>query len=305
MKGESGMRNAVWWEGLCERAGIGESRGHSFLAQGAGNEVHRVETSRGRFVVKVAKPEHGSRLGFEHAFLAQSEGRFGPEVRHFDGSGIHHPQELLVEDFLVGEHPFHLGVPEAAALGDALRVLHSADTAPYAAFLDRPSWNDYLLTRVASQLERSRKLSPSSVHGEIEAMRFRAEEHGGRLASRMERHPRSLVHTDVIPLNVISTEDRGMVLVDWEWVRLDVPEWDLGSVLKAFTMGEGALESFWGAYALGHDPEILEFVGILHHLNVVAWRLCAFYGQGGYRDVAGTFLADLEVELEWLRAHLR
>jgi Ser/Thr protein kinase RdoA (MazF antagonist) len=298
------MGDEIWWEGLCERAGIGELRGHSFLARGAGNEVHRVETGQGVFVLKVAKPEHGSRLGFEHAFLAKSEGNFGPGVRHFDGSGVHHGQELLVEEFLVGAHPFHLGVPEAAALGEALRVLHSADTAPFATFLDKPSWKGYLASRVVPQLERSREFSPSSVHGEIEAMVAGAGERGRFLTPRLEMRQRGLVHTDVIPLNVVSTKDRGMVLIDWEWVRIDLPEWDLGSVLKAFTMEEGALDSFWAAYALGHDPDILEFVGILHHLNVVAWRLCAFYEQGGYREVADTFLADLEVELDWLRTHL-
>lgn len=302
--GECAMDGEGWWEGLCERAGIGDLRGHSFLARGAGNEVHRVETDQGVFVLKVAKPEHGSRLGFEHAFLAESDGKFGPGVRHFDGSGGHHGQDLLVEDFLVGAHPFRLGPPEAAALGEALRVLHSADTAPFATLLDRPSWEGYLASRVVPQLERSREFSPGSVHGEIEAMVAGAGERGRFLTQRLEMRPRCLVHTDVIPLNVVSTKDRGMVLIDWEWVRIDLPEWDLGSVLKAFAMTPGAIDAFWKSYALGHDSDILDFVGILHHLNVVAWRLCAFYEQGGYREVADTFLADLDVELDWLRAHL-
>lgn len=291
-----------WWEALCTRAGIGGLRTHGFLAQGGSNAVYRLETDRGVFVVKISRPSVPSRLGFENAFLASTDGAIGPRVRYYDGSGDHHDQPLLVEDFVPGNHPFRLDDSAAAELGVCLRKLHESPVAPLASILETPRWQDHLEGRVLPQMDLAREQSPKDLHDEILAMVGSARSLGGRLAARMAAHPRALVHNDVIPLNVLATPE-GMVLIDWEWVRIDIPEWDLASALKAFEMDATAQDAFWEAYGLGHDPELMEFVGILHHLNVVAWRLRTFYGNGEYRDVAEKFLADLDVELAWLRDH--
>lgn len=297
------MDQEAWWEALCARAGIGKIRAHGFLAQGGSNAVHRLETDRGAFVMKVSKPSVPSRLCFENAFLALAGGEIGPRVRYYDGSGEHHGQALLVEDFVPGSHPFRLDQSAAAVLGLCLRKLHERPVAPFSSILEKPRWQDHLEGRVLPQLELARDESPKALHGEIVAMVALTRDLGARHTARMAAHPRTLVHNDVIPLNVLATSE-GMVLIDWEWVRIDIPEWDLGSVLKAFEMDSTAQEAFWEAYGLGHDPELMEFVGILHHLNVVAWRLRTFYGNKEYQDVAEKFLADLDVELAWLRDHL-
>lgn len=297
------MDQDAWWEGLCERAGIGRHRGHGFLAQGGSNTVYRLETDRGLFVLKVSRPSVPSRLAFENAFLAVAAGEIRPRVWHFDESGGHHDQALLVEDFLLGSHPFRLDVLAAAELGSCLRRLHREPLAPYAEILTCPDWLSHLEERVLPQMALAQKASPRELHGEVLAMVESARRRGAGYASRLACHPRSLVHNDVIPLNVLATPE-GMFLIDWEWVRIDIPEWDLASALKAFEMDSTAQEAFWEGYGLGHDPDFMEFVGILHHLNVVAWRLRTFYGNGEYRDVAEKFLADLDVELAWLRDHL-
>ena len=297
------MDQEAWWEELCARAGIGRLRAHGFLAQGGSNTVHRLETDRGMFVLKVSKPTVPSRLGFENAFLTVAAGEIGPRVWHYDGSGVHHDQALLVEEFLQGSHPFRLDDVAAAALGASLRKLHSRSLAEFVGILTRPDWQTHLDERVLPQMALAQEASPRELYGEVLTMVDSARRLGTRWTSRLGAHPRSLVHNDVIPLNVLATSD-GMVLIDWEWVRIDIPEWDLASALKAFEMDASAQGAFWEAYGLGHDPDLMEFVGILHHLNVVAWRLRTFYGNGEYRDIASRFLADLDVELDWLRVRL-
>lgn len=296
------MDREDWWESLCGRAGIGCFRTHRFLAQGGSNEVHRLETGPGDFVVKLSRPSVPSRLVFEHAFLARAAGEIGPRVHFLDERGGPDGQAVLVEDFVEGTHPFRLDEASGAALGTCLRKLHATSVGPFEAVLEKTRWQDHLDRRVLPQMDLARDEAPRTLHAEVMAMVEAAQTLGVRLDSRMVSHPRTLVHNDVIPLNVLATPE-GMVLIDWEWVRIDIPEWDLASALKAFEMDVTAQEAFWEAYGLGHDPDLMEFVGILHHLNVVAWRLRTFYGNGEYRDAAEKFLADLEVELAWLREH--
>ena len=285
-------------------AGLGEMRHVAFLGQGASNGVYRVETEKGIFVIKVTKPSAPRRLGVANSFLALANRRVGPGVVLFDDTGRIHPQDFLIEEYVPGIHLHRLDAKAASELGTALARLHSLPIGPFCGTLDQPTWRTYVQDRITALLEHSRAATPEPLHGEIRTMVALVVKQGERLNNRLEARRHCVVHTDVIPLNVIATSDRGMVLIDWEWVRIDVPEWDLASALKAFPMEPDALAAFWEAYGMGNHPEILEFVSILNYLHIVAWRTCAFYADGEYRDVADKFLADLEVEMDWLRSHL-
>ncbi len=295
------QENDNGWVGLCQRAALGKLQSCRRFAEGAASTVYRLHTDGGDYAVKVAKPGRPSRLKVEHALLEKMGGKFAPAPRYFDGMHQHHPEDILVEVFVEGAHPFQLDQTQAGALGRTLRAIHATETSAFGNFLEASDWEAYLGVRVKSQWERARADSPPKTHAEVGTMIAAAFALARKLALRLSERKHCLVHTDVIPLNVIATPEQSMVLIDWEWARKDMPEWDIDSALNSFKMDQAALAAFHEAYALGYDAEILEFVGILSRLNIVCWRLKAYYAEGEYRDKSASFLADLNEELNWLR----
>jgi thiamine kinase-like enzyme len=290
-----------WIDALCKKAGTGSLQSHHFLAQGAGNQIFSVTTDRCEFVLKIAHPNPSQRLKIEADFLKATQGAWGPRFIFFDETGELHSQPLLLMERVTGIHVFDLNSDQADQLGKVLRRLHDYPTSLFLGLLEKPNRIDFISDRVLPQLQSAEKYLPLSRWNEFLKIIELVRNQGSSLSSKGENQNYGLVHTDIIPLNVIFKPSNHPVLIDWEWMRLDSPEWDLVSVLKAFPMQETLLESFWKGYGNQPSTQTLEWIGLLYHLNVIAWRLRSYYELGHYREESKKFLADLEQEWQWVQ----
>lgn len=279
------------------RMGFGELRSVRPLGTGAANESFRIEFSRWTLVYKRALDGHNPRLRQEFDLLHHPRNVWGPRAwSHFE------TPDGLLEDLVPGKHLFVLTTQQAFALGRHLHRLHTADASglPH---LDAPGCKAYLAHRLLPQWEELWPLAPLEVLRRVERalLTFEAEAPYWDECSSERSHV--LVHTDLIPLNILFQNSDRCSFLDWEWARMDVPEWDLASLLKAFRFEPSALAAFWEGYALPFDPGRLRAVSAMHCCNVALWRLRCLHVRHEHQD-SPLFRKELEEELGWLDRNL-
>lgn len=277
--------------------GFGELRSVRPLGSGAANESFRIEFSRWTLVYKRALDGHNPRLRQEFELLRHPRNIWGPRAwSHFED-----PDGLL-EDLVPGKHLFILKSRQAFSLGRQLHRLHTADASSIPC-LDVPGCKAYLAQRLLPQWEELWPLAPLEVLRRVERALLTFEAEASHWDACGSEQSTTLVHTDLIPLNILFQDSDRCSFLDWEWARVDAPEWDLASLLKAFRFEPSALTAFWEGYALPFDPGRLRAVSAMHCCNVVLWRLRCLHVRHEHQD-SPLFRNELEEELDWLDQNL-
>lgn len=288
---------------LPEHLGLGSLLRSSPLASGANNDIVLLEFERRKAVLKQTRPNGTDRLQFESAVLANLEGEIGPSVLWQNLPEAIGEDNGLILEHIAGEHRFELDDLDAARLGTALRCIHGTDLAKLKNSLESPSWSTYFQDRLLSQYAKAKDVAPSGQAQEMKRCLDRIHALGSDMKQNLSDRDKTLVHTDIIPLNAIFQEDRCRI-IDWELARLDFPEWDLCSAFKSFSMAPSAKEALLKSYGRSLDQDRLRFVSLLHYSNVALWRLCSFYLRGENQSIKAKFLRELEEEIEWIKASL-
>lgn len=283
--------------------GLGPLLRSSPLASGANNDIVLLEFEHRKAVLKQTRPNGTDRLQIEDAVLANLGGEIGPSVLWQNLSEAGGEGKCLILEHIAGEHKFELSEPEASRLGTALRCVHDTDLAKLEGNLEGPSWSTYFQDRLLSQYAQAKGVAPLGQVEEMKRCLDRIHALGSDMQQNLSDRDKTLVHTDIIPLNVIFQEDRCRI-IDWELARLDFPEWDLCSAFKSFLLSASANEALLQSYEGALDPDRLRFVSLLHYSNVALWRLCSFYLRGENQSIKAKFLRELEEEIEWVKVSL-
>lgn len=283
--------------------GFGPALSSTLLGEGANNRIFLLDYGTSRFVCKETRPDGVKRLAHEAGILSRLEPAIGPALRTLRSSPDPRTSDHLLEEHVVGTHDHILDATKAELFGRVLGRLHALPVEHFGDVVPRTQWREYIATRIDTQWALCRESVPQWIQDEMPGLIAQIATLGNKLASHLEARAPSLVHGDLIPLNVLSTPD-GCRLIDWELARIDSPEWDIASVLKAFEFPDGSIDSFWRSYDLPCDPDILRFVSLLQYCNVALWRCCSYYVRHENHDIAPKFLSELEQEIEWVRTHL-
>lgn len=288
---------------ILSQAGFGVPKKVSTLASGANNEIFIVEFETRKLAFKKTLESGVARLGNEAVILSLLQGRSVPRIfwAGTEPQG-NNPRALLME-YLEGSHPFALDEQTAFSLGMALKQIHGVDIHEYRNRLESPKWDEYYRNRLLSQLSFAKKTAPDALCKAMDLLLQRIKALGEGLGPLWDEKDKVLIHSDLIPLNVIFS-DGICKLIDWELGRMDYPEWDLCSVDKAFRFTIESRKQFYEAYQKEIDLDRYKLISLMHHSNVALWRMCSFYGRGENQQIKEKFLGELDQEIQWIQQNI-
>ncbi|ADZ69671.1 choline/ethanolamine kinase family protein [Polymorphum gilvum] len=206
---------------------------------GLSNRVFRLTAAKGRFILRVERPENAGRIDrqaeLHNARIAEACG-IGAAVVHADpGRGVMLVRAVEAATPLA-ERPREARAADAARLGTAIGRLHGATVPFRGRFGPRE-----ILRRLASEVGRHAALPAGA----------------GLLIARMEGLARSMEcgagrtvpsHGDLVAGNVLVAAGR-IVLIDWEYSAMADPAWDLAYAALECGLDGGAERAMLATYA--------------------------------------------------------
>jgi thiamine kinase-like enzyme len=222
--------------------GLAEVRHFELLNDGRVNEVWKVDTVAGAYVLRRDKPLAG-RLGLnrdgEYAVLKAAAAKgFGPQPVWRDATA-----GLLLAEYLEGSPLTEQAVVRdqtLLAVGKLLRKLHGYKPAvrvvDYAGYVDR-----YL---------------HAADHPGREQLAAEALELIDLWCSDPSRYV--LCHTDPVAANFISAPDGSLKMIDWEYAGLGEPTFDLAVFIRHHCLQGPAVEALCGGTVSADLSERLE-----------------------------------------------
>lgn len=288
---------------MFREAGFGEPISASWLASGANNEIILVEFQSKKIVLKKTLGKGVNRLGNEREILRMLRGECAPQLIGAKNDECSGELESLLMEFIPGTPLFEMDEQAAVAFGSALRQVHSTCITESGGLLEKPSWEEYYRNRLLTQFEFAKDKAPHSLCQEMGRLLQKIQGLGFRIADKPHEMQRVLIHSDLIPLNVIQGIQECKI-IDWELGRIDFPEWDLCSVEKAFRFTKESKAAFYRAYQKEWDPSRFKLISLMHYSNVALWRMCSFYGRGENQKIKEKFLAELDQEIQWIRENI-
>ncbi len=150
-----------------------------------------------------------------------------PKPLFLDNSRRHLPYGLLIEEFVTGKH-LEFSVAALKRVAIAMAILHSVsiDGAPLRV-RENPLANQYDAIAVDLASYEQRATPNPTVIRTAQGILDMIRKDLPRLASTYT--PRSIVHTDPNPANVIDDGEK-VILIDWEQGRIDDPSYDVGAL---------------------------------------------------------------------------
>jgi thiamine kinase len=229
-------------EALQHVPGVTPAARISAIAGGAVNSSFLIETTAGRFVLKLHEPI-GAVLGVDHvreAHLQSAAAAAGiaPRVVHVDSQ-----QRFMVTHYVEGKVWSAADFDDCSKvrrLGNTLRRVHAV-TPPVPAPLDPAAQ----LQNFASQIARAAPEDGPQLARTIDDAEISLRECG-----TAGRAP-ALIHSDPHHSNIIETAG-SLILIDWEYAAVGDPLFDLACVLAYYPQ------------AASHTLELLEAAGLAH-----------------------------------------
>lgn len=201
------------------------------LTGGDYNFNYHVSHDRKDFLVRVnIEPQSGldTQIEYEYATLELlAPHGVTPKPLFLDNSREHLPYGLLIEEFIVGEH-LVFSVDALKRVAVAMAILHSVPIEGAPLRTREDPLNDQF-EAIAADLERyKQRTAPNpDVLNTAQRILGTIQKDLPNLASQYK--PRSVVHTDPNPANVIDNGEK-VYLIDWEQGRVDDPSYDVGAL---------------------------------------------------------------------------
>jgi thiamine kinase-like enzyme len=253
------------------------------VAGGAYNANFRVQVEKHDILVRTnIEPQSGldTQIEYEYQTLEHlATYNIAPKPLFLDNSRKSLPYGLLIEEFILGGH-LQFSVPAIERAAQAMAMLHSV---PIVGSGFRRRVNplrehyDSIAADVAKYQHRNpqaKLLSPA-----IKLLRIVKK---GLTVNEKLHTPRSLIHTDPNPANLIDTGQK-VYFIDWEQGRIDDPSYDVGAFFTVplnlyespRALSEEEKQAFLKAYiAKTSDTTIGERAQVrtmLHTLGCVIW----------------------------------
>jgi len=226
-------------EQICKRLRL-RLVSYSFLAKGGQNINYLLESSKGKFVLRIENNKQFKNFRKEYLFLKSTNGLLGPKVYLFDGSKKIIPRDFFVEEFIEGKHPSKINNRFVIDMAKWFRKLHSRKTSkkPDCMINNRysllcalkPYYRNYKRYRHVLD-ENLKQVLNGYFNRALELCKI-----NDNLFS--DRKHFSILHRDPRKENMFYSKGK-IRFIDWEFVDYNLPEWEIanffeGSKLKDY-----------------------------------------------------------------------
>lgn len=264
------------WPEVEARYGASPLIGATQLGGGQWNDVFRVETAEGFYVLRYSHPTAIQRtVAFTHdvmASLAPNVPEIAPPIRALDGSTFFADSSRLVTLFPYIEGArFNRSTVDVSRVGALLGGIHRASASlPFVdnRLIAEMNWESNFLWDwsaveriLATARGRSYSLRLSEESFDLLALRNEFESWIGGL--RSEDFPRGITHGDFYAGNLIGDEEGISGVIDWDECRVEWLFWEVGRALWEFcgdpvkaSFDLGRSTEFLSAYKAANPPPI-------------------------------------------------
>jgi Ser/Thr protein kinase RdoA (MazF antagonist) len=256
-----------------------EYKSHSLLGRGAFNINYLLVTTKGNFVLRIGNSSHIENLVKEFEILKFLEGEFGPKVYFLDQSLTIIPKIYFIEEYLEGQHPGPIFPDDLVfAMGELYSRLHSY-TSP-----NLPDYNNeleyYSLIKAyqwrTSAFFENREILDDELRTKLETyfeQAYKIVKENDRLFSKRKEF--ALNQGDPSRNNIFYRKKK-VKLVDWEFTKFDLREWDLAFFIWSRELSGDKKKLF--LYAADYpDSRLairqLEMIYLLHCLMMLSWMV--------------------------------
>lgn len=259
-----------------------------YFASGANNVLYRLQNDTSDFVVKIGVNPSFRKLCVEAAILDIVK-EITPNLISYtidEDSGT----EVLVVPFIDGRHEYLPSAEKITTLAQSIakyhtypRMLEQLDEEDGAEFINKRILPVNMNDSNRPYIDRYKSLFVKV----------------GGLCEYYGRGQRKkvLVHGDLIPLNIMFTDNNSVIIIDWEGARYDEPESDIATLFKGWKLDAAQQESFLAAYNLPVSKKTLNFRMVLHYVQVIAWRLSIQLTGDNTEEQETEIMKEIEEEL--------
>lgn len=236
------------------------------FSYGANNRLYRSQLCGHNVVIKIGTNPRFRRLQTEFQVLQKltRSKQMQPDYFIDESSGT----ELLVQPFKTGTHLSSLDENHLLALGKTIARYHYPVQSIHC--LHHETEHTFIGTFL---LPVNAQPCNAAYFEQFTLFLLQTEALLATQKPSTAASPPVLVHGDLIPRNILFTSQNRVSIIDWEGARMDTPEADLATCIKAFGLHGEEQNLLIQAYGHPIDPAILDIRLLLHYLQVVAWRL--------------------------------
>ncbi len=241
-----------------------------FLSRGCHNESFIINTQEGKIVLRVENNLQFKNLKKEYIFLKKTQGKFGPKVFLFDDSHKILNRDYLIEEFIEGKHPEKMDKNLTSLMAKWYKDLHKIKTSKK--FNLKKSYENHALKeykKFRGALDKEYLFKMDNIYEKTLNLILENK----ALFSKIKKL--SLNHGDPTRSNIFYVGNN-IKLIDWEFVRFDLLEYDLVFFIWSYELNKSQKNDFLKKYGYPKTKNAerkLNLIMLIHILSMISWRI--------------------------------
>lgn len=241
-----------------------------FLSRGCHNESFIINTQEKKLVLRIENNLQFKNLKKEYTFLKKTKGKFGPKVFLFDDSHKILSRDYLIEEFIKGKHPEKIDKNLISIMAKWYKDLHKVKISKK--FNLKNSYENHALKeykKFRNVLNKEHLVKLDNIYKKTLGLVLENAGFFSKIKSL------SLNHGDPTISNIFYIE-KGVKLIDWEFVRFNLLEYDLVFFIWSYKLNKVQKKDFLKRYGYPKTKSAerrLNLIMLIHILSMISWRI--------------------------------
>ena len=279
-----------------------------YLSKGNHNANYLLDTSNGKYILRIENNLQFKNLKKEYDFLKQAKPNLGPKVFLFDNSHKIIQRDYLIEEFIEGRHPPKKPNNDfVISIAKWLKKLHTITKKSSKKYLltsmVKPYYNNYLKYQSHIKEYKVKQKLESYLK---EVLRI-CEENNTLFAHRKYL---SLLHNDLSNENVFYKKDY-IRLIDWEFTSYGLPERELVYFIDSYDLTTKQITRFLKTYGYANtilakkQLNISYLILLCSSIGYSLWRMDLVKDKKSIKEINRRLLKDVNKLKDLLKDYER